>query len=337
MKIKYLLIGFVCFLFVSCEEEYAIEDYDFKERLVINSMFSPDSVWSVKLSTSSNAFDPFSTIKNINDAEVSILNEDGEYICNLYNVNGKGKYCNTNFYPLFSKRYIIEVVHRSFGKVRAESAVPDQPVVENIILQTEELNDQKVLSFDIVDGGKSDDIFVWDIVTKDVLQNSDNFTVDSKGNTVSSDDVINPLSIVNLVREESEIQRSTYFNFENLGHSLGDIEVSLLSTSDDAITINVISNNPNVGGNQGSGGSGGSGNGGEGEGEGSGETNSETKRYIRILSVSKELYRYFESVSSFVNSTHTGSSSSNSSEIYSNVTGGLGIFGGYSTLLIPIE
>ena len=55
----------------------------------------------------------------------------------------------------------------------------------------------------------------------------------------------------------------------------------------------------------------------------------QTKRYLRLLTASKELYSYYKSVDRF-NENPIGSSISYSTDIYSNIKGGLGIFAGFS-------
>lgn len=58
-------------------------------------------------------------------------------------------------------------------------------------------------------------------------------------------------------------------------------------------------------------------------------TSHQTKRYLRLITASKELYDYYKSVDKF-NQNPIGSSLTITPEIFTNVNGGLGIFAGFS-------
>ncbi len=56
----------------------------------------------------------------------------------------------------------------------------------------------------------------------------------------------------------------------------------------------------------------------------------ETKKYLRMLTTSEELYNYYKTVEKFVATDNHNSSFSYSPQIYSNIKNGLGIFAGYT-------
>ncbi|MBK8669343.1 MAG: DUF4249 domain-containing protein [Saprospiraceae bacterium] len=55
-----------------------------------------------------------------------------------------------------------------------------------------------------------------------------------------------------------------------------------------------------------------------------------TKRYLRLLTASKDLYNYYKTVEKFASADNHNSSFSYTPEIYSNIQNGLGIFAGYT-------
>ncbi len=56
----------------------------------------------------------------------------------------------------------------------------------------------------------------------------------------------------------------------------------------------------------------------------------QVKRYLRFLTVSKDLYSYYKTVEKFTSSDNHNSSFSQNPEIHSNIKNGLGIFAGYT-------
>jgi len=56
----------------------------------------------------------------------------------------------------------------------------------------------------------------------------------------------------------------------------------------------------------------------------------QVKRYLRFLTVSKDLYSYYKTVEKFIASDNHNSSFSQNPEIHSNIKNGLGIFAGYT-------
>lgn len=55
-----------------------------------------------------------------------------------------------------------------------------------------------------------------------------------------------------------------------------------------------------------------------------------TKKFLRLLTTSKDLYNYYKTVEKFVSANNHNSSFTYAPEIYSNIKNGLGIFAGYT-------
>lgn len=63
----------------------------------------------------------------------------------------------------------------------------------------------------------------------------------------------------------------------------------------------------------------------------------QVKRYLRFLTVSRDLYSYYKSVEKFIASDNHNSSFSKNPEIHSNIKNGLGIFAGYTEVYKEIK
>jgi hypothetical protein len=310
---------------------------------VVNSIFSPDSSWSLYLTTTKNAFDENSFISKVDDAEIFISNENEEVICKLYNV-GNGKYINTNFYPDNNTEYHLLVSHSKYDALRAYSKIPEKPEVENVNIEYGSLNESTNLTFDILNKNIANEVFIWDIVTKE--ENEEDFVSlvrpPSENNYGIEGNHIREL--LNVIGGNINEINPFIFNNEELflnGRSKSNININISndkSNNDNNVVNVIIDNNP--GNDDGDEGGNGGNNGGEGSGSGGGQTNGSDdgpQKYIRIMSVSKELYDYFVSVEKYYQSQNIATSTISPIQIYSNVENGLGVFGAYATILIPLK
>lgn len=101
---------------------------DYEQVLVLNSVFNPDSLFSVDLSTnrpiSSNA--PFAPIVN---ASV-LLYRDGTYLTDL--THSKNGVYQASVMPESLKKYEIRVKAPGFDDISAHSTVPARPLISDI-------------------------------------------------------------------------------------------------------------------------------------------------------------------------------------------------------------
>ncbi|HPQ20412.1 MAG TPA: DUF4249 family protein [Saprospiraceae bacterium] len=322
---------------ISCEEEFIVKMPDYQERIVLNSIFSSDSSWVVNLSTTKNAFDPESTFNEIDDAEVEIFDVMGNKLCSLYN-QGKGNYTNINFYPVDNQLYTVKVHHSVLGDVEASSMTPSKPDVENVEWVEGTIENSRNISFELINNEYSDEVYIWDIVTINESTNVTsnyaipNILIPEKNKNTFNFTVNSGASIITDPRVLTESK-------ENLGKNIVNISYNQ-SNDDDAIMV--IFSNDSSGGNSGEGNGDGGNNGGDDDHNGSNGNNSgkdltNAKKYVRLMTVSNELYQYFVSLENYYKNQYVGSSINSQNEIYSNVNNGFGIFGAYTTLLIPIE
>ena len=78
----------------------------------------------------------------------------------------------------------------------------------------------------------------------------------------------------------------------------------------------------------------------EGDNSGEGSINGSDpikKKYLRLVTASKELYNYYKTFEKFVEVENHNSSFSQTPDVYSNIQNGLGIFAGYTEKYIEIK
>ncbi len=127
IRINYiwLLSVLFCIFMLACDE--VIEDYNFPatdKKLVVNSLFNQDSVFSVKVSQTYPYYDkdPLRYIY-IEDATVDLYINDTYYetLARMY----EGKYRSENYFPETGNVYKIVVNAGGFDTVQAQSYIPE--------------------------------------------------------------------------------------------------------------------------------------------------------------------------------------------------------------------
>ncbi|MDX9881605.1 MAG: DUF4249 domain-containing protein [Prolixibacteraceae bacterium] len=134
-----------CFFFLSsCEKDIHISIKG-TEQLCFNCILNPDSLITAKLTLSRSISDneDFSVIDN---ATVE-LKEDGEPLCILQN-KGDGIY-TFNDKPRAGAVYEVTVTASGFPQLKAETKVPEKPLVEYQILNSEWREQGKFYIYDM--------------------------------------------------------------------------------------------------------------------------------------------------------------------------------------------
>ena len=118
-KIFILLI--IASTFISCEKVIPFEGDVMVSKLVINSIFESDSTFKVHVSSSRSVVDTASFL-NIEDAEVKILDNNGNIVDVLNHINN-GFYMGQT-YPEENKTYNLEVKHPNYSNITSLDSLP---------------------------------------------------------------------------------------------------------------------------------------------------------------------------------------------------------------------
>ena len=113
---KYLSsILFFYLIFSSCQSELNIEIPRKPSKLVLKSYFSPDSIWSAKITSSSFILDDDDN-QLIKNAKVSLF-ENMTLIDNLFYNEEKELYQSDFLIPETGKKYLIEIEAPGYNRV----------------------------------------------------------------------------------------------------------------------------------------------------------------------------------------------------------------------------
>jgi hypothetical protein len=118
---------FILFLLTSCSKEVVIDLPDHEGKLVINSLFSPDTLLYVHISQSRVTTDTFFLLQN---TPVVVLKYTDE--TDTLQSIGNGYYVLRNHIPQVQTRYNIDVFSMEYGKATASDKIPEEALFEAI-------------------------------------------------------------------------------------------------------------------------------------------------------------------------------------------------------------
>lgn len=295
-----IVLLFLSWMLSSCEEDFVLVKNDFKPQIVINSIFKPDHKWVVHVSTSRDMLDRGSQIKNVENANVVIIEKLSKYKVYL-DYKGDGVYSADYYPPRPDKTYELYVEVPGYKTIRAESIAPKKANIVNI---SKDFVDKKISSVNFEVKDDSNKYLIW------------NFITSRNGN--------NPVDTIYTGSPKSFIYG--FFNYNDALSGFSNKGNDAVS-SDGTFSSNIIDSD-DIGGKDNSG------------QNHNGSGNSEAyvvKKYLRVVTASNTLYSYYKSVEQFLSASNHNSSFSNNPKIYSNIENGLGIFAGYTEQLTEIE
>jgi len=286
-------------LFQSCDNEISVPE--FKANLVVNSTFSTENLFTVNVTQSRNILDPASSIDFVSGASVEIKDITTGITHELEYME-EGNYSLPGFLPVYGSEYEIEVNAEGFEAVTAMSRVPYSVFIDfkkRPVFHEGEVATEIDLSFS--DETNDENFIVWEIV-----QGYNSPVYDA-------------------------------FDFSDIGDNpvllTSDFESSESVLPDQTLQSRVFLNNPITDGtfatnfiapvNPASAAS-------------SGNTE-EDRMYLRVMTVSPQLYEYLKSIEIYRLTGKANSSISTPLDIYSNVDGGLGIFAGFSEMYFELN
>lgn len=295
--------------FFSCEEEIAIDYIDVEKFVVVNSSFSPSEEFEIQLDFSRNILDSEDESTFIEDADVKIFNDQGNFLIEFVHV-GQGKYLTPDHtHPIEDKIYRLEVKVDGYPTITAASRVPKAAIVENI--ETTEINKDGEsivkVDFDIKDAEDIDNYYIWEVFKGDPEQQASaaETSVQQGIQTLGpSDSAVTNGKWSKLFVQETDLNQGVSFlSFSNSNNSNNGASGSQTDPSPD----------------------------------------DEPDTFLSVISASSDYYNFLLSVELHQNSRNTsgvGSGSSSSLtpiELHTNIDGGLGIFAGYNKQTHKLE
>lgn len=329
--VYHILYGIVLlFLLQGCEEAYEL-DQPYQAKLVVNGLFQAEKPWNIEVSQSVNILKPTNTKLLIDDADVVItdLMDGSSYVLN-YDY-AKECYTHLSYTPLSGHRYEITVDHNNYDGIEATGYCPKNPTIR--FGAVEEIVENEIqgvrVNFELIQSSIEDNFYLWDITP---------IESDSRINGSISDYHDNPnvlfdeigTSVLNTSGDYSttfKVESSSYF-FEGIDlHGFVKSETEYESSSNkvlfdkDNTSIQELLMN---------------GGGGTTKEEGDGSSDKD-KYSLHIISLSEEIYHYYNSIVEYNKKRPTISSLQTIQKIDSNIEGGYGVFAGINNQTITFR
>ena len=132
MKKLILFLSATSFLlFTNCTKEIEFDAQDIAPRIVVNSLFTNDSLWTANISRSVGVLETTS-YTSINNADISIFNGNGVLVTTLTD-QGDGLYTSpTGATPVADELYTIEVNASGYTPVSATNRIPAAVQINSI-------------------------------------------------------------------------------------------------------------------------------------------------------------------------------------------------------------
>ncbi len=307
---RYILFILSSFLLFSCEEEYTVGSNEFTPSIVVTSVFTADSSWIVNLSTSRNVFDENSKSLPVEDAKVVIYERNGQLACQLEH-HGNGEYRSITCTPSMEKNYRLSVSSSEYGNVMAYSSLPSKAIVK--LNTIDSVGDKTIIDFSIEEQPSSNNYYIWDLV--DVrIDNSQVVTEPTVevGTRINMQNWIDDLTddVYHIKSKKLSSQQSVAsYSFD------GNTFVTSIAADHSLITKPVEPNSTT----------------------GGGQVSNKVKTMLRVMTVSEELFQYYQSIEQYLAYDQYKVSFAEPATVYNNIENGIGIFAGYTVEYLEIK
>ncbi len=294
-----IIILLSIFTFIGCEEDYILHRGDFKPSIVVNSIFTVNKPWVVNLTFSRDILVSGSSIQTVNNAKVFVVEKSNGRIILLEN-KGNGLYRSDIFPPEADKTYVLNVLVDGYKNITASSISPKNASVVNIVSGEFDQDGEKKTKVDFEIKDITNNYYIWNLI------------IDNKLNQQDTNFSGNPKDLVQSIKKYNDLSGYIYDNSN-------PIRNDAVSQGGSFSTYNQNNNLDGSGSSSGNG------------------SNAVKKKYLRLLTVSKDLYSYYKTVEKFTSAENHNSSFSQTPDIYSNIQNGLGVFAGYTEKYIEVK
>ncbi len=136
-------------LMISCRKEIPFNAEEVAPKIVVNSLFSTDSIWSAHIGRSAGILDT-ADYSSIPDATAFIYDADNNQVAELL-YQGNGLYTDTTSMPIENQEYRIEISAPGFQDISASNAIPSAvPIIALDTLTATNEEGLAILQVDVV-------------------------------------------------------------------------------------------------------------------------------------------------------------------------------------------
>lgn len=167
-KIFSLLLILSALALSNCTKEIEFDAQDIAPRIVVNSLFTNDSVWTANISRSVGVLDT-NSYNSINNANVSIFDGNANLVTTLTHQQD-GLYSSpTGASPVANESYTIEVSAEGYNTVSATNVIPSAvPIYEIDTVSSTNSNGETILetTINFQDPPGTDNYYMVEVLVK---------------------------------------------------------------------------------------------------------------------------------------------------------------------------
>ena len=144
-KMKHILFSIsVLSILFSCTKQIDFTADQIQEKIVVNSLFTEDSLWNAHISHSRSVLDN-SPHNFLDNATVSVFDESNNLVTTLNHVSD-GFYQSSSATPIANENYRLEVDAPGYNSVTATNSIPTEvPIINVDTISTEDSEGNPVL------------------------------------------------------------------------------------------------------------------------------------------------------------------------------------------------
>ncbi len=299
--------------YLGCEKEIQLDIGEFQPKIVVNALLQEGENWEIHVCQSKNVLEPNKEV-NLPGARVTVQNINSGNIFQLQ-YDKEGIFINDTYTINHATDYKITVSHPGFESISARAYVPQPIDVKVLHSETLDFNGKVALKvdFEITDDPTSDNYYIYEILNLFPHSPIDPSTIPFLESPIKS-----WLSSVDgntgYIDNGTEKQSKLFITDQNFRGSV--LNTSLVSF------VEVQ----------------------EGKGKDNQGTDSEyqyspdfAQSRLKVVGASKEMYEYYKSIELMIQREALNSSASTPVKPFTNIENGLGIFAGFTEIVINVQ
>jgi hypothetical protein len=305
-----LHIGALLIFFLSCEREISLEIEGFEPKIVVNGILEAGKAFNVHVCSSKNIL---SQSENINlDKAIVKIYEGSDFF--FLSSTGEGNFSHPSKRVMHGANYHIEVSYPGFKTVKSNATIPGTLDAEVSYSETFDYKGKLALrvDFKIKDNPDEDNYYIYEILNLYPNAPTDPNSIPFLDSPIKS--WLSSLDgNIGYIDDVSEKQSKLFITDNTFRGSI--LNTSLVSFveiqeqgSNNPIDVILDYYTPDF-----------------------------TDSKLKVTAASKELYEYYKSVELFIQKKALNSSISTPITPFTNIENGLGIFAGFSSLILSLE
>ncbi|NNF35017.1 MAG: DUF4249 domain-containing protein [Saprospiraceae bacterium] len=305
---------FLFLTFLGCEKEIQLDIGEFQPKIVVNAFFQGGEAWEVHVCQSKNVLDSNPTNIDLPNAQVRIKNLETGKTIKLHH-SSEGYFTNPNYNVEHGVAYEITASHPGFNPVKATADAPLPINVRVTHSETLDFNGKVALrvDFEINDDPGSENFYIYEIL---------NLIPNTPENLIGLPFLESPIKTwlssvdgnTGYIDDSTEKQSKLFITDHNFRGSILNtslvsfVEIQKNKSNGSTVIPDDFEYTPDF-----------------------------SQSRLKVTGASREMYEYYKTVELIIQKEALNSSASTPIKPFSNIENGLGIFAGFTEMVIQVQ